>query len=112
MTDTKDLPEDWWTTDDVAHHLSVTPSTVRAYLARKQMPEPDRRMAECNYGVRPASGIGTRLVPGSSTTVAVGDELADSDVEHHFTRPVDLLDRLLNTVQVQLEHKSAAPAEA
>lgn len=54
MTDAKGLPEDWWTTDDVARYLSVTPSTVRAYLARKQMPEPDRRMGRMQLW-RPAS---------------------------------------------------------
>jgi hypothetical protein len=54
VTDTNGLPEDWWTTDDVAHYLSVTPSTVRAYLARKQMQEPDRRMGRMRLW-RPAS---------------------------------------------------------
>ena len=39
-----ELPEDWWTTDDVATFLGVTTSTVRAYLAREQMPAPDRRI--------------------------------------------------------------------
>jgi Helix-turn-helix domain len=38
------LPDDWWSTEDVATYLDVTPSTVRAYLARKQMPEADRRI--------------------------------------------------------------------
>ncbi len=42
MTD--ELPEDWWTTEHVAAYLTVTASTVRAYLARKQMPPPDRRL--------------------------------------------------------------------
>lgn len=39
-----ELPDDWWTTDDVATFLGVTTSTVRAYLARQQMPAPDRRI--------------------------------------------------------------------
>jgi hypothetical protein len=39
-----DLPTDWWTTDDVATYLDIAPSTVRAYIARAQMPAPDRRM--------------------------------------------------------------------
>jgi predicted DNA-binding transcriptional regulator AlpA len=39
-----ELPEDWWTTEDVATYLGVSSSTVRAYLARNQMPEPDRRI--------------------------------------------------------------------
>jgi predicted DNA-binding transcriptional regulator AlpA len=38
------LPDDWWTTQDAATFLGVTTSTVRAYLARQQMPPPDRRM--------------------------------------------------------------------
>lgn len=41
---TDPLPEDWWTTEQVSRHLGVTASTVRAYLARSQMPPPDRRM--------------------------------------------------------------------
>lgn len=40
MTNT--LPDDWWTTDDVATFLGVSTSTVRAYIARDQMPKPDR----------------------------------------------------------------------
>lgn len=39
-----DLPDDWWTTQDVATFLGVTPSTVRAYMVREQMPPPDRRI--------------------------------------------------------------------
>ena len=35
---------DWWTTEDVAEHLGVSASTIRAYLARDQMPDPDRRL--------------------------------------------------------------------
>lgn len=38
------LPDDWWTTEDVATFLGVTTSTIRAYIARRQMPEPDRRI--------------------------------------------------------------------
>lgn len=38
------LPDDWWTTNDVAAYLNVSTSTIRAYLARNQMPAPDRRM--------------------------------------------------------------------
>ncbi len=38
------LPDDWWTTEDAATFLGVTTSTLRAYLARKQMPPPSRRM--------------------------------------------------------------------
>ncbi|MGL5823818.1 MAG: NUDIX domain-containing protein [Nocardioides sp.] len=45
---------DWWTTDDVASFLDVSPSTVRAYMAREQMPEPDRRMGRLPLW-RPAS---------------------------------------------------------
>jgi len=38
------LPSDWWTTSDVATFLGITPSTVRAYAARQQMPPADRRI--------------------------------------------------------------------
>jgi transcriptional regulator with XRE-family HTH domain len=38
------LPEDWWTTSDVARFLGISPSTVRAYVAREQMPKADRRI--------------------------------------------------------------------
>lgn len=41
---TEELPDDWWTTDQVATYLGVTPSTVRAYIARTQMPASDRRI--------------------------------------------------------------------
>jgi predicted DNA-binding transcriptional regulator AlpA len=34
----------WWTTQDVASFLGIAPSTVRAYIARDQMPKPHRRM--------------------------------------------------------------------
>ncbi len=33
-----------WTTDDVAAHLGVSASTVRAYASRGQMPPPDGRI--------------------------------------------------------------------
>lgn len=35
---------DRWTVADVAGHLGVAPATVRAYLARGQMPAPDGRL--------------------------------------------------------------------
>ena len=38
------LPTDWWTTRDVATFLNVAPSTIRAYVARGQMPSADRRI--------------------------------------------------------------------
>lgn len=41
MTD-KELPSDWWMTEDVAAFLGVSTSTVRAYAAREQIPPPDR----------------------------------------------------------------------
>jgi hypothetical protein len=41
---TEQLPPDWWTTRDVASFLKVAPSTIRAYVARHQMPEADRRI--------------------------------------------------------------------
>ncbi|MBO0880027.1 MAG: helix-turn-helix domain-containing protein [Mycobacterium sp.] len=40
----KDLPSDWWTTQDVATYLGVTPSTVRSYATRAQIPPADRRI--------------------------------------------------------------------
>lgn len=33
-----------WTVPQVADHLGVSQSTVRAYLAREQMPAPDGRV--------------------------------------------------------------------
>jgi hypothetical protein len=41
---TEPLPRDWWTTRDVASYLQVAPSTIRAYVARRQMPAADRRI--------------------------------------------------------------------
>jgi anti-sigma factor RsiW len=41
---TEQLPRDWWTTRDVASFLNIAPSTIRAYVARHQMPEADRRI--------------------------------------------------------------------
>lgn len=38
------LPDDWWSTEDVATFLGVNASTVRAYVAREQMPQPDRHI--------------------------------------------------------------------
>ena len=38
------LPVDWWTTRDVAAFLDIAPSTIRAYVARGQMPQADRRI--------------------------------------------------------------------
>ena len=35
------LPRDWWTTSDVAIFLGIAPSTIRAYVARGQMPAAD-----------------------------------------------------------------------
>jgi hypothetical protein len=37
-----ELPDDWWSSDDVATYLGVKASSVRAYVARDQMPAPDR----------------------------------------------------------------------
>jgi len=38
------LPTNWWATGDVASFLGVAPSTIRAYVARGQMPGADRRI--------------------------------------------------------------------
>lgn len=35
---------DWWTTEDVAKHLNVATSTIRAYAARGQMPSPGKHV--------------------------------------------------------------------
>ena len=35
------LPRDWWTASDVATFLGIVPSTIRAYVARGQMPAAD-----------------------------------------------------------------------
>ena len=43
-TVTEALPTDWWNTRDVATFLNVAPFTIRAYAARGQMPEADRRI--------------------------------------------------------------------
>jgi predicted DNA-binding transcriptional regulator AlpA len=49
-----DLPSDWWSTADVASYLRVSESTIRSYVAREQMPKPDRRIG--SVGVwRPAT---------------------------------------------------------
>lgn len=48
------LPEDWWTTEEVASYLKVSTSTVRAYLARGQMPPPDRHFGKASVW-RPAT---------------------------------------------------------
>lgn len=37
-----ELPDDWWTSEDVAAYLRVKPSSVRSYVTRGQMPAPDR----------------------------------------------------------------------
>jgi Helix-turn-helix domain len=44
----------YWTVRDVANYLKVAESTVRAYLARGQMPEPDQRYGRTNLW-RPAT---------------------------------------------------------
>jgi predicted DNA-binding transcriptional regulator AlpA len=36
------LPNDWWSTENVAAFLGVATSTVSAYVTRHQMPPPDR----------------------------------------------------------------------
>ncbi|MGA8211874.1 MAG: helix-turn-helix domain-containing protein [Nocardioidaceae bacterium] len=50
----RELSDDWWTTEDVAAFLNVSASTVRAYVARQQMPSADRRMGKLNLW-RPAT---------------------------------------------------------
>jgi predicted DNA-binding transcriptional regulator AlpA len=37
-----DVSADWWVPADVAAYLGVAATTVAAYKARGQMPEPDR----------------------------------------------------------------------
>jgi predicted DNA-binding transcriptional regulator AlpA len=48
------LPDDWWTTEDVATFLGIGTSTVSAYVTRKQMPQPDRYMGRTRLW-RPAT---------------------------------------------------------
>ena len=55
MATESDLPTDWWTTEDVASFLSLSPSTVRAYLARKSVERRKFEEAEAKY----AGGMGT-----------------------------------------------------
>lgn len=38
------VEQDWWTTEDVAKHLKVSASTIRAYAARGQMPSPSKHV--------------------------------------------------------------------
>jgi predicted DNA-binding transcriptional regulator AlpA len=37
-----ELPADWWTAEDCAAYLDITPSTWRAYVSREQAPQPER----------------------------------------------------------------------
>lgn len=53
MTD--DLPDDWWTVAHVATYLGVATSTLRAYVARGQMPLPDRRLGRKMWLWRPTT---------------------------------------------------------
>jgi hypothetical protein len=48
-----ELPEDWWSTENVATFLGVGTSTIRAYVTRHQMPQPDRYIGR----TRSANGI-------------------------------------------------------
>jgi hypothetical protein len=41
-----ELPDDWWSSEDVATYLDVKTSSVRAYVARGQMPPPDRLIGQ------------------------------------------------------------------
>jgi excisionase family DNA binding protein len=44
----------YWTTQEVAEYLGVAEATIRAYVARNQMPKPDRRYGRTNLW-RPAT---------------------------------------------------------
>lgn len=48
------MPDDRWTTADVAAYLDVKESTVRGYAARGQMPAPDGRLGRTPWW-RPAT---------------------------------------------------------
>lgn len=50
------IDDDWWTTEDVARHLGVATSTVRAYVARGQFPQAERRFGKTPVW-RPATVI-------------------------------------------------------
>ena len=41
-----ELPDDWWSSEDVATYLGVKPSSIRAYVTRGQMPSPDRLIGQ------------------------------------------------------------------
>lgn len=49
-----ELPTDWWTTENVATALGVSASTIRAYVARNQMPAPERTIGNMRLW-RPAT---------------------------------------------------------
>lgn len=38
-----------WTTQDVADYLGVKPGTIRAYMAREQMPAPDGHLGRAPW---------------------------------------------------------------
>lgn len=42
------LPDDWWTAEDCACFLGISPATWRAYVARGQAPQPARRFGRTN----------------------------------------------------------------
>jgi hypothetical protein len=74
------LPRDWWTTRDVATFLGIAPSTIRAYVARGQMPEADQRAsaASLSGGLR-QSADGTasdRAMPAARSNPANRDHPA------------------------------------
>ena len=48
MSDPAELPRDWWTVRDIADYLAVSEGTVRTYLARGEMPAPERRIGRSN----------------------------------------------------------------
>lgn len=44
-----DTLQPMWAVSDVAAHIGVSPATVRAYLARGQMPAPDGRLGRAPW---------------------------------------------------------------
>jgi predicted DNA-binding protein with PD1-like motif len=41
--------EEWWTTEEVAAHIGVQPGTVSSYVARQQMPQPERHRGRIRF---------------------------------------------------------------
>jgi predicted DNA-binding transcriptional regulator AlpA len=77
------LPDDWWTTEDVATFLGIGTSTVSAYVTRKQMPRPDRYMGRTRLW-RPATiREWQRARPRQPATGGEAEEGLPTEQDHH-----------------------------